>query len=169
MLGKRLLIMSFAWVGCVFNLIAQPAISSYTIRAQAMVVDKAEIEMVTIKNLEIDESMAQNGIINVSAQKDPKAGMAMLLGKSGAHFRVQFNPKRVIVNTMGEGALVINYKLFGFHTNLQFASEPIDAAENILIISNKGEYYFWIGGIIDISKASPGNYQGEFTIEIEYL
>ncbi len=163
------LLLSVVCLGLIGNLNGQQVSSSYTIKAQALVVDQTEIEMVTIQNLQIDDSMARDGIIHVSAQHDPEAGLLKILGKSGAHFRVQFNPEWVIENTLGDGTLLINYELFGFQSNLQFASEPIDPAKRVMVISNLGEYYFWIGGRIDISNAHPGSYQGEFTIEIEYL
>ena len=74
-----------------------------------------------------------------------------------------------ITNSTGNGTLLLQYEMYGFRSDNQGASEPIDAAERTLQISSESKYYLWVGGRIDISKARPGNYDGEFTIEIEYL
>jgi hypothetical protein len=169
MLKRFLFLVMFAYLLPMESMQAQQGISSFTIKAQATVVDQAELEVVTIQNLTIDESMARDGIIHVSAQHDPEAGVIMVLGKPEAHFRVQYIPERVIENTLGKGTLVIKYELYGFAKDLQYASEPIDTADRIMNVSDLGEYFFWVGGTIDISNASPGKYEGEFTIEIEYL
>jgi hypothetical protein len=59
--------------------------------------------------------------------------------------------------------------MYGYSSDNQGASEPIDAAARTLKINSSGQYYFWLGGLIDISQARPGKYEGEFTLEIEYI
>ena len=36
-------------------------------------------------------------------------------------------------------------------------------------LNEQGEYYFWIGGKIDVSDVEPGPYEGQFVLELEYL
>lgn len=143
--------------------------TSVNIKAQALVVDKAEIELVTIKALDIDAGMAVNGIIKVSAQRDGQAGVMMVKGRPDASFRISFTPVVEIPNSAGKGSLSLKYEMYGYTSDNQGASEPIDAAERTLVINKDGKYYFWLGGLIDISKARPGKYEGEFTLEIEYI
>ncbi len=151
----------------VFNLQAQK--TSISIKAQATVIDKAEIELVTIKYLDIDAGMAVNGIINVSAKRDGQAGVMMVKGRPDASFRISFAPVVEIQNSTGKGSLTLKYEMYGYTSDNQGASEPIDAAARTLKINSDGKYYFWLGGLIDISKARPGKYEGEFTLEIEYI
>ena len=73
------------------------------------------------------------------------------------------------MNTQGNDSLLIEYQVFGYSGNNQQASEAIDAVDRILRFNSEGIFYLLIGGRIDISNASPGNYEGEFTLEIEYL
>lgn len=143
--------------------------TSVTIKAQATVIDKAEIELVTIKYLDIDAGMAVNGIINVSAKRDGQAGVMMVKGRPGASFRISFTPIVEIQNSAGRGSLSLKYEMYGYTSDNQGASEPIDAAARALKINTEGQYFFWLGGLIDISKARPGKYEGEFTLEIEYI
>ena len=150
-----------------FTLQAQK--TTVSIKAQATVIDKAEIELVTIKYLDIDAGMAVNGIINVSAKRDGQAGVMMVKGRPDASFRISFAPVVQIQNSAGKGSLTLKYEMYGYSSDNQAASEPIDAAARTLKINSDGQYYFWLGGIIDISKARPGKYEGEFTLEIEYI
>lgn len=143
--------------------------STISINAQATVVDKSQIELITIKNIDIDESAAVNGIIYVSPKYDSKAAVMMVKGKSSAKIRVKFPPTVEIMNTTGSGRLLLHYEIYGYPGDNQSASQPIDAVENTLQMSSDRKYFFWIGGRIDISQATPGSYDGEFTIQIEYI
>jgi len=150
------------------TLLAQQT-TSVSVKAQATVVDKSEIELVTIRNLEIDMSLAHDGKIYVSAQRDANAAVMMVKGRADAKFRVKFTPVVEIVNSNGKGTLSLHYEMYGYSTDNQGASEPINAAERTLQIGSDSKYYFWVGGRIDVSNARPGSYDGEFTIEIEYI
>ena len=143
--------------------------TSVTIKAQAEVIDQSGIELVTIKNMEIDLSMAHDGKIYVSALHDTQAAMMMVKGRANARFRIKFAPIVEITNSAGNGTLLLKYEMYGYSSDNQGAGEPIDATERILQMSSDSKYYFWVGGRIDISNARPGNYDGEFTIEIEYI
>ena len=143
--------------------------TSVSIKADAMVIDKSEIELITIKDMELNISMAVNGKISISALRDSTVAVMMVKGKAGADFRVSFIPVIEILNRSGKGTLLLHYEMNGYPSDNQGASEPIDAAARTLKISNESKYFFWVGGNIDVSKAQPGSYDGEFTIEIEYI
>ncbi len=143
--------------------------TSVSIKAQATVIDKSEIELVTIKNMDIDLNNAKNGRIYVSAKYHPEAAQMMVKGKANARFRVTFAPVVEISNSAGTGTLKLHYEMFGNQKDNQGASEPIDAVARTLQISSESKYFFWVGSQIDITNARPGTYNGEFTIEIEYI
>lgn len=143
--------------------------TSVSITAQATVIDNSGIELVTIKNMDIDVGMAIDGKIYVSAKRDASAAMMMLKGRANAKFRVTFPPMVKIANSTGTGTLTLYYEMYGYQSDNQSASEPIDAVERNLQISSDSKYYFWVGGRVDINNARPGNYNGEFTLQIEYI
>jgi len=143
--------------------------TSVSIKAQATVIDRSGIELITLKNMDIDLSMARDGKIYVSALHDAQAAFMMVKGRANARFRIKYAPEVYITNSTGNGTLLLKYEMYGYPSDNQGAGEPIDATEKILQMSNESKYYFWIGGRIDISNARPGNYDGEFTIEIEYM
>ena len=125
--------------------------------------------MITIKDLTIDISRAKKGIITIAPLNDPDGGVMKVKGKAETHFRITFLSQMELMNEQGTDSLMIEYKVFGYPGNNQGASEAIDAVERVLRFNSDGLFYFWIGGRIDISKAKPGNYDGEFTLEIEYI
>ena len=143
--------------------------TSVSIKAQATVIDKSEIELVTIKNMDIYADLAVNGIVTVSPKSDPTAAIMIVKGKSDARFRISFMSEREILNRTGEGKLIMHYDMYGYKSDNQSASEKINAAERALQIGSDGKYFLWIGGTVNISSARPGTYDGEFTIEIEYI
>lgn len=142
---------------------------SMSIKAQATVMEKSGIELITIKNMDIDPGLAVDGRVYISPQRDASTAVMMIKGKANARFRVSFSPVVEISNTSGNGTLLLRYEMRGYQSDNQGASEPIDALARTLLISPDSKYYFWVGGTIDIRNARPGTYDGEFTIEVEYI
>lgn len=142
---------------------------SVSIKASAIVVEQAEIELVTIKDLELDESMAVDGKIYIAAQYDPKSGVMLVKGRPNANIRITYLPEMLLTNSFGKGELKFYYEVYGYPDDNQSASEPLNAVDRMMRFSEQGNFYLWVGGHIDISNAWPGSYEGEFTLEIEYL
>lgn len=61
------------------------------------------------------------------------------------------------------------YEISGNSIENQSTSELLDTENRSIQFSLEGRYYFWIGGRINITNAVPGNYEGDFTIEIDYI
>jgi len=158
----------------IFTLSALPVLmaqnhGSVSIKASAIVVEQAEIELITIKDLELDESMALDGKIYIAAQYDPKSGVMLVKGRPNANIRISYLPEMLLENSFGRGVLKFYYEVYGYPEDNQSASERLDAVDRMMRFSDQGHYYLWVGGHIDISKARSGSYEGEFTLEIEYL
>jgi hypothetical protein len=148
------------------NLHAQEAVS---ITASATVLEVSEIELVTIKDMTVDETFAENGILNISPVTDMNAGELLVKGRANAQMRITSPNQTVLVNTSGQGTLIFYYVISGFWSDNKQASEILYAPDRILQFNEEGQYYLWVGGRIDISNARPGNYEGEFVLEIEYI
>jgi hypothetical protein len=140
-----------------------------SIKTTALVIEHSEIELITIKDLEIDESMAFEGKIYIAAQSDPKSGVMLVKGRPNANIRITYLPEMLLINSYGNGDLKFYYEVYGYPTDNQSASEPLEMVDRMMRLSKEGNYYLWVGGHIDFSNAWPGNYEGEFTLEIEYL
>lgn len=140
-----------------------------TIKATATVVSHSEIELITLNDLALDPALAHDGEIEISPKLDADAGKMLVKGKPGARIQLMFVPKMKLMNSRGKGFLTLDFQLSGFPGDNQQASEILDAVERVIFFNDSGEYYLWIGGMMDINHARPGSYEGEFTLEIEYL
>ncbi len=164
--GKWIIITLVFFSSMITTLHAQNVIS---ITASAMVTSNSEIELVTIYNILIDETSADNGIIHISPVNDALAGKLLVKGQPDAVIRITFSQQPPLVNSNGKGTLVLHYEISGYNEDNQRASQLLDVLERSLKFNKKGEYYLWVGGRVDITNARPGSYEGEFTLEIEYL
>jgi hypothetical protein len=143
--------------------------TSGNIRTAATVVEATGIELIPMKDMVIDEAGATNGILEISPVTDEKAGKMLVTGKPNSSVRLSYLDEMSLVNTAGEGTLVCKYVLSGHRTDNQRASQLLDQVERVVQFNDKGEYYLWLGGKVNLSNARPGSYDGEFTIQIEYI
>jgi hypothetical protein len=143
--------------------------NSISIRASATVVEATGIELITLKDINIDEASAQNGSLEISPLTSERAGKMLVKGKSNSSIRLSYLNQLALVNTSGDGTIVFQYVVSGNRTDNQNASQPLDQIERIVQFNERGEYYLWLGGTVDLTNATPGSYDGEFTIQIEYI
>ncbi len=153
-------------------LIFQPGIhaqSSISIRASATVIEVIDIQLVPLNDMVIDESYALNGIIDISPITGEQAGKILVKGKINSLIRLSYLAQQPIVNTTGDGMILCKYTVSGYQSDNQHASQILDSPAHVPQFNEKGEYYLWVGGRIDLNNARPGNYSGEFIFEIEYI
>lgn len=144
--------------------------SSVNITASATVIG-GDIDIQTIADMGIiDAQRVQEGnVLYINPVFDPQAGIMRASGNPGAQIRVSYIPEMVIARREGEGSITFIYQISGFEGDNQRESELLDQIERELRFNENGEFYFYIGGTVDLSNALPGNYDGEFTMEIEYM
>ncbi len=144
--------------------------NSVNISASATVMG-GNIELETIVDMGIvDAQRIQEGnMLYINPVFDPQAGIMRASGNPGAQIRVSYIPEMVIARREGEGSITFVYQISGFEGDNQRESELLDQIERELRFNDEGEFYFYIGGTVDLSNALPGNYDGEFTMEIEYM
>jgi hypothetical protein len=144
--------------------------TSISISASATVVG-GDIDIATITNMGIiDAQRVQEGnVLYINPVFDPQAGIMRARGNPGAQIRVSYLPEMVIERREGEGTITFFYEISGFEGDNQRESELLDQIERELRFNADGVFYFYIGGTVDLSNALPGNYDGEFTMEIEYM
>lgn len=144
--------------------------TSVNISASATVVG-GDINLETIANMGIiDAQREQEGnLLYINPVFDSQAGIMRASGNPGAQIRVSYLSEMVIERREGEGTITFFYEISGFEGDNQRESELLDQIERELRFNQNGEFYFYIGGTVDLSNALPGNYDGEFTMEIEYM
>ena len=154
---------------CLFFITSLHSQNSISIKASATVIDVAGIELITLKDMIVDEASADNKILDISPVSDEKAGKMLVRGKSNTTIRLTYVRDLFLVNAAGDGSIIFKYSVSGNRADNQGASQPLDQVERIVQFNEKGEYYLWLGGQVDLTNARPGSYNGEFTIQIEYI
>ena len=145
---------------------------SVSITASATVVGNA-IELLTISEMSLIQASQlqqdEDGAVYINPVFDPEAGIMKAIGQPNAQIRVSYIADREVFRREGSGSLMFHYEVSGLPSDNQRESELLIDQERELRFNAGGEYFFWIGGRIDLQDALPGSYEGEFTIEIEYI
>lgn len=143
---------------------------SVSISASATVIGNS-IELLTISEMSLVEAsqMAEEEMVYINPIFDPEAGILKALGQPHSLVRVSYISEREIFRKEGPGSLVFYYEVSGFGSDSQRESELLEDLEREVRLNENGEFYFWIGGRVNLQNAISGSYEGEFTIEIEYI
>lgn len=142
---------------------------SMDIRLEATAQVAGSIEVITIESMNLEEVKPENDIISIDPQNSPYAGKMIAIGGSNSDIRISYIQERELTQQNGSSTLIFNYQLAGNTEDDQSSSEFLDRENRDFELNDQGRFYLWIGGSVDISTASPGNYQGEFTLDIEYI
>lgn len=144
--------------------------ASVSITATATVLN-SNIELITISDIGIVEAnrLQDGNEIYINPVFDAEAGIMLASGLPNAQIRVSYLSEMEITRRDGPGSLFFVYEVSGYPGQNQRESELLETTDRELRFNEDGQYFFWIGGRIDLSQAQPGNYDGEFTIEIEYM
>lgn len=126
------------------------------------------LEMNTVRDINFSPVQPSQQQINIDPQTDSNTGKMIAIGDSNAPIRVSFVPERILTNDNGS-TLVFTYSIAGNDRDDQSSAEILQADNRNLSLNNEGRYYFWIGGNVTVENAEPGNYNGDFTIEVEYI
>lgn len=127
------------------------------------------VEMFTIQTMDLQDIERNSNIITVDPIQSPRAGKMIARGTPNTEFRFDYLRERELSNTLGTGVLLFNYNVAGNTVDEQETSELLDQEARDLQFNENGEFFIWVGGNVDISEVEPGSYEGEFTIEIEYI
>lgn len=146
---------------------AQNSDSEISINVSAELI--TSIEMITVQSMKLSEAEAVNSIIRINPQNSAFAGKIIAIGQPNAEIRVSFLEKRELTHNQSSSNLLFNYEVAGNSQDNQSSAEILERENRELKLNSEGEFFLWIGGSVDISTASPGNYQGDFTLEVDYI
>ncbi|MEX2600579.1 MAG: hypothetical protein WD355_02955 [Balneolaceae bacterium] len=145
-------------------------IPTVTVSVSAVIEESApEIEVITVQTFNLRELEPGQQIVDIDPISSFRTGKLLASGQPGASFRISYLPTRELVNIEGTGMIFFEYQVTGNQIDEQDASEPFDTESPVLEFNTDGQYYIWVGGRVNLENATPGTYQGEFTLEIEYI
>jgi len=146
---------------------AQETNNKVSISVSAQVI--SSIEMITIHSMDLSSAKPQNNRLRIDPQTSGNAGKMVATGTPNADIRISFLRQRELTRRNGSETLIFNYRVAGNAKDDQSTAEILNRENRDFKFNDKGHFYLWIGGNVDLSTAAPGNYQGEFTVDIEYI
>lgn len=132
-------------------------------------VQSTAIELITLQTMDFSGMGAEQRQLQVNPMTSERAGKMVALGDPNSSFRISFLQTREFTNLNGTGVILIEYRVAGYSMDEQENAEELEVESRELIFNDEGEFYFWVGGQVNLQRATPGSYEGEFTLEIEYL
>lgn len=154
-------------LGPIDSLLAQQNETEVNINVSAQVI--SSIEMITINSMNLSEVEVENDQISINPQNSSNAGKMVAIGNPNSEIRISYLEQRELTQPQRSETLIFNYRVAGNTEDDQSSAEILSRENRDFEFNEDGRFYLWIGGNVDISTASPGNYQGEFTIDIEYI
>lgn len=169
---KQLLLLFFFitgfWSQTAFSQVDDTRSATLSVRATATVTDN--LQMLTIRNLDLINPIVVDNQVVVSPITSSFAGMFRINGNPGARVRITFLQNELIKEQNEQvGEVAAQYSVSGASEELQLQSTLLDVGEGNFRLSDKGQYFIWLGANLDLNKATPGIYLSEFIIELEYI
>lgn len=127
------------------------------------------IELITVQSMQFGNTQPGQREIYVNPVNNLNAGFMIAVGTPEAEFRLNYLPERELTQIDGEGTLTFTYEISGNDTEDQATSELLEVDNRNIRFNEEGRYYIWVGGRVNLQNANPGNYEGDFTIEIDYI
>ena len=127
------------------------------------------IELITVNTMQFGNSQPGQREIYVNPVNSLNAGYMIAVGTPDAEFRLNYLPELELTQIEGPGSLTFIYEISGNSEENQSTSELLELDNRNIRFNSEGRYYIWVGGKVNIANAPPGNYEGDFTIEIDYI
>lgn len=127
------------------------------------------IELITVNTISFGSAQPGQLEIYVNPVVDLNAGYMIAIGTPNTDFTLNYLLERELTQIEGDGILTFTYELSANPEEDQSTSEIIQGDNRTLRFNSEGRYYIWVGGRVNLENAQPGNYQGDFTIEIDYI
>lgn len=138
-----------------------------TVNVSAEVIQS--IELITINTMQFGNMQPGQDEIYVNPINNLNAGFMIAIGTPDAQFRLNYLPERELTEIDGNGSLTFEYEISGNSEENQATSEILEYDNRNIQFNSEGRYYIWVGGRVNLENAAPGSYEGDFTIEIDYI
>lgn len=139
-----------------------------TVTATATVISTT-VELLAIKDMELELYEFLGEDIEINPVSDTRAAVMKIVGGPKTTVRVTFDPNGVLRHETENSKMLFSYRMSGNTEQVQNGSQMLRAT-NQVTLGATGEYYLWLGGILSVTdQLYPGNYDLEFTIEMEYI
>jgi hypothetical protein len=166
---RKLVAYIVVWIG--ISIGGSPLLgqSTETVSIRVGLAIESAIEIETISNINLGRVQPGQGEVVIDPKSDPGAGLLKLSGRPDALIRISFAERRELIRVGGGGAIQFLYRLAGSTRDEQSTAELLELENRDLRMGPNGDYFIWVGGTVTLQGVVFGQYEGEFTIEIDYL
>lgn len=133
---------------------------------EATVVDY--IEMITLADIDVGTVLPSDETLTLNPRTDQGAGIIALQGRQNASIQISYSALVEMTNINADRGLTVNYSVCGNAENDQAGSALLIANPATVQLNSTGEYYLWIGCSFSLLSIVPGQYDGDFSIEVDY-
>jgi hypothetical protein len=127
------------------------------------------IELITVNTMHFGNAQPGQRELYVNPVNNLNAGFMIAIGTPDAEFRLNYLPERELSQIDGNSTLTFIYEISGNSEENQSTSELLELDNRNIRFNSDGQYFIWVGGRVNLQNAAPGNYEGDFTIEIDYI
>jgi len=172
--GKLLLVIVLFSLGITAQIYAQVSQSNVSsIQVRGSVINPIVLEELTSELIQnpifIPDSPEQQIIVVDPVTGGRSAGFMVVRGTPGSTFTFQVPNSMRLINSSDGSSYEIEISLSHNDLQDQSSSELLREQMAEFSLNESGELYFWIGGIMDVSSLTSGEYSGELIFELEYL
>jgi hypothetical protein len=139
-----------------------------SLRVEAVLLE-AGIEVVTLRDMQFDRVAPSDIEVSINPLFDAGAAVMRAVGRPNTPIRLTFAREQRLIHADGGPALTFYYEISGSPSDDQFTAQLLDLADAPHEFSSTGEFFFWVGGRVNITEAVPGQYIGDFVMEVEYM
>ncbi len=144
-----------------------------SIQVRGSVVNPIVLEELTSELIQnpifIPDSPEQQIIVVDPVTGGGSAGFMVVRGTPGSTFTFQLPNAMRLVNSSDGSSFDIEISLSYNDLQDQSSSQLLREQMAEFSLNESGEMYFWIGGTMDVSSLTSGEYSGELIFELEYL
>ena len=126
------------------------------------------IEMITLADIDVGTVIPSEDMLRLNPQADQGAGIIMVQGRSNSSIQINYSAQVEMMNLSTNRPLTVHYSVSGNVENQQSASTLFTSNPETVTLNSKGEYYLYIGCAFSLLDLTPGTYDGDFVLEVEY-
>jgi hypothetical protein len=175
-MSKYIIFSGFLMVFCCFDMIQAQEVeaeNTASIQVRGSVINTVEMEELTSELIQnpvfIPDSPEQQTIVIDPVTSVGVAGYMIVRGSAGYSFNFQVPKTMRLINGDDGSSFEITISLSYNSAEDQASSTLLREQMADLTLNDSGQLYFWIGGIMDLSALSSGEYTGELIFEISYI
>ena len=146
--------------------VAQENIPLVELHVSATVVD--QIEVITLADIDAGTILSGDAEKVISPILDGGAGILRLEGQRNSSIQISYSKQVTMTNLLTSDPLMMNYMLSGGVDDNQTVSEIFTSNPANVTLNAEGVYFIWVGCRFSTSGLVPGQYDGDFLIEVDY-